>query len=201
MSRSNAKKMFVEAVNNDLPAEGFSEFLKIKLPEFDNSSMEEEDAIIWEGKLSRHLCSIFALFKGLFPLEIPLRIGQRNAALQGLLLTALEATRQVPAYYDTNLQAAAQTLKEQIESVTEGDDGQVPVDQEFWENIYYQAGELLQALGANPDAIEDSKNIIQAAQVLTDMIMNNFIDAVSVEISVLTNVRSMARWLSAQLGC
>jgi hypothetical protein len=98
------------------------------------------------------------------------------------------------------LQADADALKEKIEGVPEGTGGEVPVDAGLWEEIYYQAGEILQALNADPDAIEDSKDIIQTAQVLTDMIINNFIDAVSVPIAVLTNVRSMARWLATQLG-
>jgi len=85
--------------------------------------------------------------------------------------------------------------------VPEGTGEQVEVDAGLWEEIYYQAGELLQALNANGGVIEGSvEDIIATAQVLTDMVINNFIDAVSVPISVLTNVRSMARWLAAQLG-
>jgi hypothetical protein len=198
-TRTNAKKMLIDALNQDFLAEGFADFLEIGLPEFDNAEMDVNAAIIWEGKLSRHLCTIFTLFEGLFPLEIPLRMGQRNATQQGMLLAALQATRTVGAYYNTDLAAAADTLKETIEGVTPVN-GQVVVDAGLWENIYYQAGELLQALGADQHVVDVGQDIIQAAQVMSDTILNNFIDAVTVTESVLTNVKSLARWVAAHLG-
>ena len=198
-TRTNAKKMFVDALNQDFLAEGFAEFLEIPLPEFDNTTMDAEAAIIWEGKLSRHLCTIFTLFEGLFLMEIPLRIGQRNATQQGMLLAALEASRKVGANYDLELQKASLDLKEKIESVPRDNDP-VEVNAGLWEEIYYQAGELLNALEANPEIVEGAKDIIQAAQVMTDLIINNFIDVVSVPKAVLINVTSMARWVAGQLG-
>ena len=114
-TRTNAKQMFVDALNKDFLAEGFAKFLDVPLPEFDNTAMDAGAAIEWEGKLSRYLCQVFTLFEGLFPLEIPLRMGQKNATQQGMLLAALEATRTVGHYYSGDIQAAATAIKDQLE--------------------------------------------------------------------------------------
>lgn len=202
MTRVDAKSSLLNALDNAFPATGFAEFLQTALPEIDTSEMDVEESLSWQGILARYLCAVFAKFNGLFPLEIPLHIGQHNAVSQALLLASLQATRTVKAYYDTDLQAAAQELKESIEGVTPGEDGNVTVDPDVWEQIYYKAGEILQTLGANPDAIEDTKDLIQIAQVLTDTIINNFIDIASdtAPADALSNVKSLARWLATQLG-
>ena len=163
-TRTNAKQMFVDALNKDFLAEGFATFLEVPLPEFNADSMTAEQAIIEEGKLSRHLNTIFTLFEGLFPLEIPLRMGQKNATQQGMLLAALEATRTVGAYYSGDLEAQAEELKTQIESVQPVGEN-VSISEEFWQQIYTDAGTLLVSL-KSPQYAEIAFDAIELAQTI-----------------------------------
>jgi hypothetical protein len=197
MTRTNAKEMLINALNADfLP--GFAEFLDIPLPEFDPSDMDVDAAIQWEGKLSRHLCSIFGSFAGLFPLEIPLRIGQKNATMQGMLLAALQATRTVGAYYTGELEAQAEELKTQIESVKPVDDN-VAISEEFWQQIYAGAGTLLAAFKASPEAAEAWGDAIQIAQVITETMNGMTDDLGNIKASTWMSLTSLSRLLLSNI--
>ena len=116
MNRTTAKAMLIDALNQDLP-DGVRKFLSVPLPKFTYESMDEETSLSWQGNLAKYLCNVFTPFEGLFPVEIPLRIGQKNATMQGLLIAALKATREVGFYYSDDIIATATALSGQIEAL------------------------------------------------------------------------------------
>jgi methyl-accepting chemotaxis protein len=168
MTRTNAKAMLIDALNADFLPKGFAEFLDVELPEFDYGEMDSEESFVWEGKLARHLCTIFTLFEGLFLLEIPLRIGQKNATMQGMLLAALQATRTVGAYYSGEVGAAAQALNAKMESVTPVD-GKVTLDSGFFAQLRAAAAEVVAAIKQSADALgETADAVLDTAEALAD---------------------------------
>jgi hypothetical protein len=76
---------------NTLP-DGIQEFLAVALPEIESISVPTttDDAIIAQGVLAANINTWMEAYVGLCPIEMLLRIGQKNEALQCLLLSALE---------------------------------------------------------------------------------------------------------------
>jgi len=197
-TRTNAKELLIQALNTDFLPEGFAEFLQTPLPEFDTAAMTVEEAIMWEGQLSRYLCAVFTAFVGLYPLEIPLRMGQKNATQQGMLLAALQATRTVKAYYTGDFEAQAGAIKEQIEGV-QPVDGKISIDEEFWQGIYRGVGELLAAFKASPDASEAWFDAIQTAEVIAETMDGIADDLSNIAESTWRNLTSLSRLLLSDI--
>ena len=168
MTRTNAKKMLVDALNNDFLPKGFAEFLEVELPAFEKEEMDEAESLSWQGNLAKYLCDVFAMFEGLFLLEVPLRIGQKNATMQALLLAALKATRTVGAYYSGEVGAAAQALNAKMESVTPVD-GKVTLDSGFFAQLRAAAAEVVAAITQSAEALgETAEELLDTAEALVD---------------------------------
>ena len=84
------KTDFLNALNADLP-EGIAGLLDKAIPEAPSVTVTDVDsAIIAQGILAAYLLDVFDTFRGLTPIELLLRIGQKNATLQAALLAGLE---------------------------------------------------------------------------------------------------------------
>lgn len=84
------KEDFLSALNESLP-KGVSGFLDREIPDAPEVVVDSVDsAIIASGILSKYLLDLFHAFGGLTPVELLLRIGQKNATLQAALLAGLE---------------------------------------------------------------------------------------------------------------
>lgn len=84
------KEDFLAAINEALP-EGISGLLDKEIPEAPSVTVTDVDsAIIATGHLSKYFLDLFNTFKGLTPVELLLRIGQKNATLQAGVLIATE---------------------------------------------------------------------------------------------------------------
>lgn len=86
---SDVKREFLEALNTDLP-NGIGALLLNEIPSCPDAPATVEDAIIAEGQLSLYLIAILNAFVGLTPVDLLLHVGQKNATLQGILLSSLE---------------------------------------------------------------------------------------------------------------
>lgn len=87
------KEDFLTALNESLP-EGILELLEKEIPEAPSVTVSDVDsAIIANGHLAKYLLDLFNTFKGLTPVELLLRIGQKNATLQAAFLAGIEYTK------------------------------------------------------------------------------------------------------------
>jgi len=195
-TRTNAKELLIAALNNDFLAEGFAEFLQTPLPEFDTAEMTVEEAIIQEGMLSRHLNAIFTSFAGLFPLEIPLRMGQKNATQQALLLASLQATRSVGNYYLDDAKAAAEAINAKMEEITP-DDGTVEIPVNVLQELSAAAAGLVGVLKQQSE--ESVTTLLDMAESfalgVVELAGETAEGAVDISASVLRGLRSISRSL------
>ena len=195
-TRTNAKQMFVDALNKDFLAEGFATFLEVPLPEFNADSMTAEQAIIEEGKLSRHLNTIFTLFEGLFPLEIPLRMGQKNVVQQGMLLASLQANRTVGHYYLDDAKAAAEAINAKMEEITP-EEGTVEIPGSVLQELCAAAAGLVGVL--EQESAETVTTLLDVAESfylgVTDLAGDAGEEAQEVSAAVLRGLRSLSRSL------
>jgi len=199
MTRTNAKKMLVDALNNDFLPKGFAEFLEVELPAFEKEEMDEAESLSWQGNLAKYLCDVFAMFEGLFLLEVPLRIGQKNATMQALLLAALKATRTVGAYWSGDLVAKAEELKTGIESQV-AVDGKVTIEKGFWDQLRAASQEVVAAIKQTADAAGDTAvTALDFAESLSQGLIGIATDPVETAIEVSEGTWMILRSLSRAL--
>lgn len=84
------KEDFLKDIDASLP-EGVLGLLEVAIPEAPSVTISDVDsAIIAQGILAKYLLDLFDTFRGLTPIELLLRIGQKNATLQSALLAGIE---------------------------------------------------------------------------------------------------------------
>jgi hypothetical protein len=95
------KTDFLSELNADLP-DGVGGLLDKAIPAAPSvaTPTDVDSAIIAQGVLAKYLLDLFDTFRGLTPIELLLRIGQKNATLQAALLAGLEYVEKTSFEYE-----------------------------------------------------------------------------------------------------